>query len=313
MADREWSGAPLVLLAGDPEGATGRLDETLRGAGYTLRRAVSADVARAEAIEAQPDLTCIDVAFLEIGGLELCRWLRAEPRVPPSAPIVLVHPQPAAPDQRRAALRAGAWDCIGWPYDAEELLFKLAHFVRAKQDADRARWEGLVDPITGLYNRIGFARRVREEAAEAFRLHGSLACVVLSLDVPPRQQPEGAVTAAVARCVHALKAQGRLSDAIGQLAPAEFAVLAPATDADGAVKLAGRLAGLLRAEAERAGVSAPVLNVRAGYEAVANVGYAPIDPVQLVTRAAAALRRGRSEGSPGWIRRFDDQANRQSG
>src|SRR5207244_9978224 len=47
------------------------------------------------------------------------------------------------------------------------------------------------------------------------------------------------------------------------------------------------------------------LRVRCGYEAVANVGYAPIEPVDLLVRASTALRTGRAE-SGSWLRRFDD-------
>src|SRR3989449_2369729 len=39
---------------------------------------------------------------------------------------------------------------------------KIGAYVRAKLDADRARAEGLLDPMTGLYNRQGLARRARE-------------------------------------------------------------------------------------------------------------------------------------------------------
>ncbi len=50
------------------------------------------------------------------------------------------------------------------------------------------------------------------------------------------------------------------------------------------------------------------LRVRCGYEAVANVGYAPIEPVDLLVRASTALRTGRAEGGS-WLRRFDDGAS----
>jgi hypothetical protein len=45
--------------------------------------------------------------------------------------------------------------------------------------------------------------------------------------------------------------------------------------------------------------------VRCGYEAVANVGYAPIEPVDLLVRAAAAVRTGKTD-SGSWLRRFDE-------
>jgi len=50
--------------------------------------------------------------------------------------------------------------------------------------------------------------------------------------------------------------------------------------------------------------AAPAVRVRCGYEAVANVGYAPIEPVDLLVRAAAAVRTGKVD-SANWLRRFD--------
>ncbi len=45
--------------------------------------------------------------------------------------------------------------------------------------------------------------------------------------------------------------------------------------------------------------------LRVGYDAVVNLKYAPIDPVALLGRAAAAVRNGRPEPGFPWVRRFD--------
>ena len=67
-------------------------------------------------------------------------------------------------------------------------------------------------------------------------------------------------------------------------------------------------AGAAPAVTADAGAPPPPLRVRCGYEAVANVGYAPIEPVDLLVRASTALRTGRAEGGS-WLRRFDDGAS----
>ncbi len=95
---------------------------------------------------------------------------------------------------------------------------------------------------------------------------------------------------------------------IGRLSATEFAVLAPGTDAGGARRLAERLASSLSATTVASAAGAPSatpVRVRCGYEAVANVGYAPIEPVDLLVRAAAAVRTGRAD-SGGWLRRFEE-------
>ncbi len=308
MIDQKPSdGLPLALLADDREERTGWLARLLGDAGYAvLRERVGRDV-RERARTAQPDLIVVGADLPDIAGAELCRALRDDPRITSGTPIFVALSEPATHEQRLAALRAGAWECIAPPHDPDEIILKAESYVRAKRDADRMRAEGLLDPATGLYNRHGLARRARELGSHAFREHGALACIVLALDFdlagPAVADDSGG---AMQRTVRTLQAAARRSDAIGRLGPAEFALLAPATDAGGARRLAERLASSLQgAAADPAAPATPVVRVRCGYDAVANVGYAPIEPVDLLVRASAALRNGRSEAGAGWIRRFE--------
>jgi diguanylate cyclase (GGDEF)-like protein len=303
-------GVPLALLAEDRDERTQWLARLLEEAGYAVLRERTARHAAERACAAQPDLVIIAADLPDESGVELCRSLRGDARIRSGTPIFLTLPEPATREQRLAALRAGAWECITPPHDPHELMLKASAYVRAKRDADRTHAEGLLDPQTGLYNRQGLARRARELAAQAFREHSALACVVLALDHHRGGLGAGSETAeVVGRGVHLLHSTARRADVIGRLGPTEFAVLAPGTDAVGARRLAERLAGSLQvALAPPAGTGAvPAAGVRFGYEAVANVGYAPIEPVELLARASAAVRTGKSEGG-GWIRRFDQEA-----
>jgi diguanylate cyclase (GGDEF)-like protein len=307
------AGLPLVLLAGDHKDDAHWLRSILESAGYAVLREPTARYALERARATEPDVIIINADLPDMPGTELCRLLRADPRVSSSTPLLLAFREHASRDERIGALRSGAWEWIAPPHEADEILLKIGAYVRAKLDADRARAEGLLDPVTGLYNRQGLARRARELGSQAFRAHGALACVVLALDVetPPQPGSEGA-TNLVVRCVHALKSSARLSDVVGRLSPTEFAVLAPGTDASGARRLAERLASTVQTSAsagtEETQRPLPPLRVRCGYEAVANVGYAPIEPVDLLVRASTALRTGRAEGG-NWLRRFDEGAS----
>src|SRR5882672_8723236 len=294
-------GLPLVLLAGDGQEATRWLRGLLEGGGYAVLQERSGHHALDRARTTEPDVILVDAELPDMAGVELCRTLRADPRVSSSTPILLTIRDAATRAQRLAALRAGAWECITPPHDADEILLKIGAYVHAKLDADRARTEGLLDAATGLYNRQGLARRARELGSQAFREHGPLACVVLALDIEAGGPSLG-------RYVQAIKSAARLSDVIGRLSATQFAVLAPGTDAGGARRLAERLASSVSATAVPAAAGAPPAasaRVRCGYEAVANVGYAPIEPVDLLVRAAAAVRTGRAD-SGGWLRRFDE-------
>ncbi len=295
------SGLPLVLLAGDGKEATRWLRVLLEGGGYAVLQERTGQHGLERAGTTEPDVILVDAELPDMAGVELCRMLRADPRVSSSTPILLTIRDAATREQRLAALRAGAWECIAPPHDADEILLKIGAYVQAKLDADRARAGGLLDPVTGLYNRQGLARRARELGSQAFREHGPLACIVLALDV----EPPGGVN--VGRSVQAIKAAARLSDVIGRLGATEFAVLAPGTDAEGARRLAERLASSVSAATIAPAGFPPAIRVRCGYEAVANVGYAPIEPVDLLVRAAAAVRTGKVDSAT-WLRRFVEAA-----
>ncbi len=133
--------------------------------------------------------------------------------------------------------------------------------------------------------------------------------MVLALDPDATGLAAGeAADGAVARGVQTLQSTARRSDVMGRLGPTEFAVLAPGTDASGARRLAERLASSLQVAMVRGAATATgmaPLGVRFGYEAVSNLGYAPVEPVELLVRASTALRTGKAEVG-GSIRRFDE-------
>jgi diguanylate cyclase (GGDEF)-like protein len=227
-------------------------------------------------------------------------------------PIIVTNSGPSVRAQVIAAYQAGAWEYCSQPYDGELLIFKLDSFVRAKLEMDRVRDESLLDQITGLYNARGLARRAREIGAEAYRQHNPLACVAISADVGPDGQSEelmyqtGALLATHFGGV--FRRTGRLSDAFGRLGQQEFAIIAPATEAKGAERLVERLQESLAAEPlSLAGGGQHRLTIKAGYCAVPDFAESSVDAVEMLLRAATALRQLRADGSAGsTIRAFDE-------
>lgn len=298
---------PLVLVANNQEWSARSLESILGPNGYAVLRAYTSTQALERARSAQPDLLLLDADLPDLGGIEVCRRLRAEQRLSASTPIIVTTAGHPARERRLEALRAGAWELLSHPLDAEELVLKLDAYVKAKFDADRGREESLLDQLTGLYNVRGLARRMRELGSDAFRHGEPLACVVLAPDLGLDDRPldDTTVDSAIQQLSQVLKRAGRISDAIGRLGQTEFAVIAPATDASGAVKLAERL---LR-EIETAGVEeatdAPSLRTRAGYYAVPDFRHAAVEAVDMLVRATTALRISKAEGTDERIRPFE--------
>ena len=295
---------PLALIANDEEWSIRSLESILSPNGYAILRAYNAEQAIPLALETTPDLILLDDRLPEMSGVDVCRVLREDPRITPCTPILITTAGRRDRQERLDALATGAWDLIGLPVDAEELLLKLAAYMRAKYAGDQTREESLVDSLTGLYNLRGLMRRARELGSDAFRHSRALACVAFAPDLPSANgavEPGDELWSAVDRLARVFRKSGRISDAIGRTRVAEFVVIAPATDEARALKLAERL--VRSAETGDEG-EAPV-QVLAGYDAVPDFREAGIQPAALLAGATTALRRCQAEPNGEPIRRYE--------
>ena len=238
----------------------------------------------------QPDLVIIDT---ELGdrGTELCAVLRRQLLVGNATPIVLTVPGVPTRAARLAGFGVGAWEVVGLPLDGEEFVAKMRCFLAARAEAHDASEDGLIDIPTGMYNMRGLLRRLREVGADALRYRRPLACLVLSVDGLVRKADDASenhrILADVAEAVHRF---ARVSDAVGRIGELELVLLAPATDAEGAMRLAERLAMLGDDAAPPRAAGDEPRFARVGCYAVDNFHEAAIEPVEMLVRATLALR-----------------------
>jgi PleD family two-component response regulator len=295
---------PTVLIASHQDVSSRSLESILVPGGYGVLKAYTGAQTLERARAAQPDVIILDAILPDRNGLDVCRELRGDPLLA-NTPIVIVTPDHVTRQQRIEALRAGAWDHLGAPLDAEHLLLKIETFARIKLEADRAREEGLLDQGTGLYNLRGLARRAHELASQASRQSAAFACVVFAPDFGVQgsatEPAPDVIEAAVDQLATAFRTAGRQSDAIGRVGPTEFAVVAFGTDATGSLKLADRLAAVVYGGAPKG------FTLRAGYTVVPDSRRRPADAAATVLRAAAALRQSHSDPAGSWIRAFPEE------
>jgi two-component system cell cycle response regulator len=110
--------------------------------------------------------------------------------LPPPAPPMLVLLDASTPEEGQArVIDAGAADAIAGPVGPGLLAAKIRGLSqRARREREltwrleRALENATVDPLTGLFNRRQFERRLREESAHARRHRKAFALVVLDLD-----------------------------------------------------------------------------------------------------------------------------------
>lgn len=117
-----------VLIVDDEPTAMSTLEAILAGDGYQLDYASSGSIALEKAEQLQPDLILLDVMMPGMNGYEVCRRLRATPKLA-EVPIIIL----TALDDRTSRLQgieAGADDFLLKPVDRQELRLRVRTILR---------------------------------------------------------------------------------------------------------------------------------------------------------------------------------------
>lgn len=317
----EFARSPLALLVNEQEWAARSLESILGPGGYAVLKAYKGSQGMDLIRKVRPDVLIVSTRLPDMTGVEFCRRASRVSNMQDSTPVLMLSSSTPSRQERIDALSAGVWDVLHPPHDKDELLLKLQIFVRAKQDADEAREESLLDPDTGFYNVQGLLKRVGELVADAQRYGRPLACVVFGPD-PEKEEEEpraGGDEEKPARrevppvpegLSQAISSTVRLSDCIGRVGSDEFVVVAPGTDPGGARRLAERLLDALKEvsssdAAEAEGAESMLAQIRAGYYAVPDFEDEPAVPLDIVTRATVALRQAQERRAKSQIQPYE--------
>jgi two-component system KDP operon response regulator KdpE len=114
-----------VLVVDDEPQILRALQTNLRGAGYEVATAASAEEAVAAAATAPPEAVVLDLVLPDRSGTEVCRELRTWSTVP-----ILVLSALGEEREKVAALDAGADDYVTKPFGMDELLARLRALLR---------------------------------------------------------------------------------------------------------------------------------------------------------------------------------------
>jgi two-component system KDP operon response regulator KdpE len=114
-----------VLVVDDEPQILRALQTNLRGAGYEVATAATAQEAVAAAATAPPEAVVLDLVLPDRSGTEVCRELRTWSAVP-----ILVLSALGEEREKVAALDAGADDYVTKPFGMDELLARLRALLR---------------------------------------------------------------------------------------------------------------------------------------------------------------------------------------
>src|SRR6185503_5713152 len=117
-----------VLIVDDDRKILDLLVDLLQVEGYEIATALDGSEAFELAISFDPDVVVSDVVMPVVGGLELCRHLKEDPRTA-YIPVLLVSGRIPSNDAGIEGLHAGADDYLDLPFRTEELLVKVARLV----------------------------------------------------------------------------------------------------------------------------------------------------------------------------------------
>jgi two-component system KDP operon response regulator KdpE len=115
----------LILVVDDEPQILRALTTNLRGAGYEVVRAATAEEALAAAATRPPDAVVLDLVLPDGSGVDVCRELRSWSSVP-----ILILSAIGEERQKVDALDAGADDYVTKPFGMGELLARLRAAMR---------------------------------------------------------------------------------------------------------------------------------------------------------------------------------------
>jgi two-component system KDP operon response regulator KdpE len=116
---------PRVLVVDDEPQILRALQTTLRGAGYDVVTAATAEEALTAAALRPPEAVILDLVLPDGSGVDVCRELRAWTSVP-----ILILSAVGEEREKVAALDAGADDYVTKPFGVDELLARLRAAMR---------------------------------------------------------------------------------------------------------------------------------------------------------------------------------------
>ena len=135
-----------VLVVDDEPSFTEALSVGLRREGFEVRTAADGRAALAEINEAEPDLVLLDVMLPGMSGLDVCREIRKQSRVP----RIMVTARAEEIDAV-VGLEVGADDYVAKPYRMRELVARMrAVLRRASEQSPPSQPSGPPSPPSDL-------------------------------------------------------------------------------------------------------------------------------------------------------------------
>lgn len=245
-----------------------------------------------------PDLVLLDVEMPDMGGLEVCRQLKAD-EATRDIPVIFVTAHANATEET-VGLEAGAVDFISKPINPSVLRARVRTHLLLKFQSDALRNLAFFDGLTAVYNRRYFDQQLQLEWTRSVRRQSQLSLIILDVDHFKRYNDHyghQAGDSCLREIANILKnSLKRGTDIVARYGGEEFVCLLPDTECDDAFRIASEIErrvrdhGLPHAASDVAAVVTVSLGVASG------IGQSGGDAQQLLALADRELYRAKAEG-----------------
>jgi CheY-like chemotaxis protein len=301
-------GRPARVLVADDDPVNRELiEEVCRSEGFEVEGVDTGDRALATAQTGNFDLLLLDVTMPGMGGLDVCRALKADPRTAP-VPVMIVSASTEDAVRDRAT-ELGAAAFIAKPFRIFELSQRMRAALRvASREGEpptaphiRLRRKR-ADALSALPSPSALRARLQREIDACLRDEKVVVCAVLYLE------NEGKLSATIGRSSTdallggaVIELTDTLEDGLVRGDIDEIVVLLPESELPSLAAVAARAAGAAHTEA----------GIAIDFDVCIRWGAAIADPRQtdpdlLVAAARSAVEKARHAGEPGAIERSSD-------
>ena len=260
-----------VLIVDDNEDMLDTLDHLFRFYEFEVCRAANGQEGIQTAAKEAPDIILLDALMPVMNGFEACKILKSDTKTR-DIPIIFLSANYVEDEHRIMGLEMGADDYILKPFNAKELIARVKSILHKKNLVENLRKDNkyliqeksnalqeieklqkktfeleagqITDPLTGLYNKQFFQKRVQEEFSRAKRYKLPLSLVLIDVDLfRTINEIFGEKTGdyILMRIANVILNNTRNTDVVFRLEANRFVIVLPNTDETGAYYEAERI------------------------------------------------------------------------
>ena len=136
-----------IIVVDDEDAIRELVIDTLEASGFTVIGCKDTDEGYARICKSKPDLVILDVKMPSVGGIELCRMIRANVQTK-HIPVIMLTVEATETD-KVIGLGIGADDYVIKPFSAKELIARINSLLRRSERAEESS-QGAIMASAGL-------------------------------------------------------------------------------------------------------------------------------------------------------------------